>query len=58
MLSMLQKLGPALDQVKAWQQAVDPAIDELRQIGPFLPQLMAQLRESAKQIYECTQQQQ
>ncbi len=36
MLSMLQKCGPALDQVKAWQQAVDQAIDELRQIGPLL----------------------
>ncbi len=25
MLSMLQKLGPALDHVKAWQQAADTA---------------------------------
>ena len=58
MLSMLQKLGPALDQVKAWQQAVDPAIDELRQIGSLLPQLMAQIRDSAGQINEFSQQQQ
>ncbi len=57
MLSMLQKLGPALDQVKAWQQAVDPAIDELRQIGSLLPQLMAQIRDSARQINEFSQQQ-
>ena len=55
---MLQKLGPALDQVKAWQQAVDPAIDELRQIGSLLPQLMAQIRDSAGQINEFSQQQQ
>jgi hypothetical protein len=40
--------------VKAWQQAVDPAIDELRQIGPLLPQLMAQIRGSARQIHEFT----
>jgi hypothetical protein len=58
MLSMLQKLGPALDQVKAWQQAVDPAIDELRQVGYLLPQLMAQIRDSAGQINEFSQQQQ
>ena len=55
---MLQKLGPALDQVKAWQQAVDPAINELRQIGSLLPQLMAQIRDSAGQINEFSQQQQ
>jgi hypothetical protein len=54
---MLHKLGPALDKVKAWQQAVDPAIDELRQIGTLLPQLMAQLRDSARQIHEFAQQQ-
>ena len=58
MLSMLQNFGPALDQVKAWQQAVDPAIDELRQIGSLLPQLMAQIRDSAGQINEFSQQQQ
>jgi hypothetical protein len=58
MLSMLQKLSPALDQVKAWQQAVDPAIDELRQVGYLLPQLMAQIRDSAGQINEFSQQQQ
>jgi hypothetical protein len=58
MMSMLHKLGPALDQVKAWQQAVNPAIDELRQIGPLLPQMMAQLRDSAQQIHELAQQQQ
>jgi hypothetical protein len=52
MLSMLQKLGLALDQVKAWQQAVDSAIDELRQTGPVLPQLMAQIHDSARQIHE------
>ena len=55
---MLQKIGLALNQVKAWQQAVIPAIDELRQVGPLLPQLMAELRESARQIYESAQQQQ
>jgi TolA-binding protein len=52
------KQGPALDQVKAWQQAVDPAIDELRQIGSLLPQLTAQIRDSAGQINEFSQQQQ
>jgi hypothetical protein len=44
----------SFDQVKAWQQAVDPAIDELRQIGPLLPQLMAQICGSARQIHEFT----
>jgi hypothetical protein len=46
--------------VKAWQQAVGPAIDELRQIGPLLrlPQLMAQIRDSERQIHEFAQQQQ
>jgi hypothetical protein len=43
--------------VKAWQQAVDPAIDKLQQIGP-LPQLMAQIHDSARQIHEFSQQQQ
>jgi len=57
MLSMLQKLGPALDRVRAWQQAVDPAINELRQVGSLLPQLMAQIRDSARQIHEFAQQQ-
>jgi hypothetical protein len=55
LLSILQKLGPALDQVKAWQQAVDPAINELRQVGSLLPQLMAQIRDSARQIHEFAQ---
>ncbi len=55
---MLQKLGPALDQVKAWQQAVIPAIDELRQVGSLFPQLMVQIRDSARQIHEFSQQQQ
>ncbi len=55
---MLQKLGPALDQVKAGQQAVDPTIDELRQIGSLLPQLMAQIHDSARQIHGLSQQQQ
>jgi hypothetical protein len=49
---MLQKHGPALHEVKAWQQAVVPAIDELRQICPLLPQLMAKIRNSARQIHE------
>jgi hypothetical protein len=37
-MSMLHKLGPALNQVK----------DELRQIGPILSQLMAQIRKFAR----------
>jgi hypothetical protein len=57
MLCMLQKLGPALDRVRAWQQAVDPSINELRQVGSLLPQLMAQIRDSARQIHEVAQQQ-
>ncbi len=55
---MLQNLGPALDQVKAWQQAVDHVISELLQIGPLLPQLKAQIIDSARQILEFSQQQQ
>ncbi len=58
MLSKLQKLGPALDQVKVWQHAVDPAIDELRQIGSLFPQLMVQIRDSAGQNHKFSQQQQ
>ncbi len=54
---MLQKLSPTLDRVKAWQQAVDPAINELRQVGSLLPKLMAQIRDSARQIHEFAQQQ-
>jgi hypothetical protein len=48
MLPMQQKLSPALDQVKVWKQAVVPAIDELRQIGPLLSQLMAQIHDSIR----------
>jgi hypothetical protein len=46
---MLQTLGPALDQVKAWQQAEDPAIDELRQLGLLLPQRIAQFHEFSQE---------
>ncbi len=45
MLSMLHKLGPALDQVNNELRQIGPILpqvkDELRQISPILPQLMA-----------------
>jgi hypothetical protein len=37
---------------------MNPAIDKMRQIGSLHPQLMAQLRESARQIHESARQQQ
>jgi hypothetical protein len=37
---------------------VDPEIDQLRHLGPLLPQLMAQFNDSAWQIREFSQQQQ
>jgi hypothetical protein len=53
MMSMLHKLGPALNQVKDELRHICPISpqvkDELRQIGPILPQLMAQIRKSALQ---------
>ena len=53
MLSMLHKLGPALNQVNNELRKISPILpqvkDELRQIGPILPQLMAQIRKSARQ---------
>ena len=53
MLSMLHKLGPALNQVNNELRKISPILphvtDELRQIGPILPQLMAQIRKSVRQ---------
>ncbi len=53
MLSMLHKLGPALNQENNELRQISPILpqvkDELRQIGPFLPQLMASIRNSVRQ---------